>query len=160
MSGDADDGTAKFTAKDSTLITENGDTIYVTNTTAEIYLENNTITNTVGDFLRIEAGKWGKDGANGGAVTLEMNNQKVTGGIIVDSISTLDMKLTNGSSFTGAIDAANQAKEVKLSLSKNSEINLTADTYVDSLENEQADNSNIHGNGYKLYVGGKEVTIK
>lgn len=160
MSGDADEGTAQFTAKDSTLITENGDTIYVTNTTAKIYLENNTITNTVGEFLRIEAGKWGREGSNGGTVTLEMNNQKVTGSIIADSISTLDLTLKNGSSFTGAIDAANQAKEIKLSLSKDSVINLTADSYVDSLENEQADNSNIHGNGYKLYVGGKEVAIK
>ena len=160
MSGDADEGTAQFTAKDSTLITENGDTIYVTNTTAKIYLENNTITNTVGEFLRIEAGKWGREGSNGGTVTLEMNNQKVTGSIIADSISTLDLTLKNGSSFTGAIDAANQAKEIKLFLSKDSVINLTADSYVDSLENEQADNSNIHGNGYKLYVGGKEVVIK
>ncbi len=157
MSGDADEGTASFTAKDSTLITENGDTIFVTNTTAKIYLENNTISNTVGDFLRIEAGKWGKDGSNGGNVTLEMNNQKVEGSVIVDSISTLDIALKNNSTLKGAIDSANQAKEIKLSLSKDSTLELTADSYVDSLENEASDNSNIKGNGYKLYVNGTAV---
>ena len=51
-------------------------------------------------------------------------------------------------------------RKIIIILSKDSVINLTADSYVDSLENEQADNSNIHGNGYKLYVGGKEVAIK
>ena len=34
---------------------------------------------------------------------------------------------------------------------------LTADTYVDSLTNEDASNSNIYLNGYKLYVNGEET---
>lgn len=160
MSGDADEGTASFTAKDSTLITNKGDTIFITNTKATINLENNTITNNDGDFLRIQTGKWGTSGSNGGIVTLNMTNQKVNGNIIVDSISTLTMSMKEKSVLVGSIDSSNQAKNVTLSLSSDSILSLTEDTYLDSLENEVNDNSNIYSNGkYKLYVNGKEVSI-
>ena len=159
MSGDAENGTASFKAKNSTLITNKGDTIFVTNTTATIELENNTITNNDGDFLRIQTGKWGKSGSNGGNVTLNMSNQKVDGNIIVDSISTLEMKLSN-SVFNGSINNENKAKNINLTLSSDSVLSLTQDTYLDSLKNETEDNSNIYSNGeYKLFVDGKEVSI-
>lgn len=72
MSGDADTGTSIFSAKDSTITTNKGDTIFVTNTTATINLENNKIVNNDGDFLRIQTGKWGSSGSNGGDVTLNL----------------------------------------------------------------------------------------
>ena len=160
MSGDADEGNASFTAKNSTITTNKGDTIFVTNTTATINLDNNTIVNKDGDFLRIQTGKWGNSGSNGGNVTLNMTNQKVNGNVIVDSISTLSMSLKNGSVLVGSIDKENQAKKVDLTLSSDSILSLTADTYVDSLTNEDSNNSNIYSNGkYKLYVNGKEVSI-
>ena len=160
MSGDADEGTSSFTAKNSKLITNKGDTIFVTNTKATINLENNTITNNDGDFLRIQTGKWGTSGSNGGVVTLNMTNQKVDGNIIVDSISTLDMSMNGGSVLVGSINNANQAKSITLSLSSDSVLSLTSDTYITSLENEVSDNSNIYSNGqYKLYVDGTEVSI-
>ena len=76
MSGDADEGTASFTAKDSTITTNKGDTIFVTNTKATISLTNNKIINndSTGAFLRIQSGKWGRSGSNGGDVTLNVNN--------------------------------------------------------------------------------------
>ena len=157
MSGDADEGTANFTSKDSNINVLNGDTIYVTNTTAQIYLENNVITNDSGDFLRIEAGAWGNEGSNGGTVTATLSNQKVEGSIIVDSVSTVDLSLENGSVLTGSIDNENQAKEVDLTLSEDSVLVLTDDTYVDSLTNAVSDNSNIYLNGHKLYVNGTET---
>ena len=78
MSGDAATGKAVFTAKNSTITTNKGDSFYVTNTTAEINLENNTIVNNdnTGNFLRIQKDSWGKSGSNGGTVTLNMTNQK------------------------------------------------------------------------------------
>ena len=157
MSGDADEGTANFTAKDSKIDVLNGDTIFVTNTTASIYLENNEITNESGDFLRIQSGAWGTEGSNGGNVTATLSNQKIEGDIIVDSISSLDLTLENGSKYFGAIDTDNQAGSVNLTMSEDSVLVLTADTYVDSLTNEDASNSNIYLNGYKLYVNGEET---
>ena len=155
MSGDAATGKAVFTAKNSTITTNKGDSFYVTNTTAEINLENDTIVNndSTGNFLRIQKDSWGNSGSNGGTVTLNMANQKATGNIVVDSISKLTMNLTSGSSFSGAINSDNTG-EVELTLDSSSEINLTGDTYLKSLTNADATNSNIHTNGYKLYVNG------
>ncbi|MBR3163954.1 hypothetical protein IKF15_01460 [Candidatus Saccharibacteria bacterium] len=155
MSGDAASGKAVFTAKSSTITTNKGDSFYVTNTTAEINLDNNTIVNRddTGNLLRIQTDSWGKSGSNGGTVILNMANQKAAGNIVVDSISKLTMNLTNGSSFTGAINGDN-AGEVELVLDDSSSITLTGDTYVKSLTNADTSNSNIHTNNYKLYVNG------
>ena len=155
MSGDAASGEAVFTSKDSSIITNKGDSFYVTNTTATINLENNNIVNndSTGSFLRIQKDSWGKSGSNGGTVTLNMTNQSATGNIVVDSISTLTMNLKNGSSFKGAINNENTG-EVNLVLDNSSSITLTGDTYIKSLTNTNSTNSNIHLNGYKLYVNG------
>ena len=155
MSGDAASGKAVFTSKNSTITTNKGDSFYVTNTTAEINLENNKIINNdaTGNFLRIQKDSWGKSGSNGGTVTLNLTNQSATGNIVVDSISSLTMSLKNGSTFKGAINSAN-AGTVSLSLDKSSTLTLTGDTYIKSLTNADATNSNINTNGYKLYVNG------
>ena len=159
MSGDADVGTSSFTSKDSKIINNKGDIIFVTNTNTVINLENNEIINndSTGNFLKIGAAKWGNSGSNGGNVTLKMTNQKAEGDITVDKISTLDLSLSNKSVLKTSIDKENQAKQVNLSLSSDSVLVLTNDTYVDSLTNETTDNSNIYLNGHKLYVNGKET---
>lgn len=159
MSGDADEGTASFTAKDSKIETNKGDTIFVTNTTAKVYLENNTIVNNdeTGAFLRVQAGKWGNSGSNGGNVTLNAVNQKIEGDMIIDNISTLTMKLSNSSNYIGTINSDNKAKKLEVSLDKTSTLTLTGDSYIDSLNNEVSDNSNINLNGYTLYVNGTAI---
>lgn len=158
MSGDADEGNASFSSKDSTIKTNKGDTIFVTNTTATISLENNNITNKDGDFLRIQTGKWGNSGSNGGNVTLNMTNQKVDGNIIVDNISTLSMNLTEKTIYKGIINTENTASNLSLKLDKDSVIVLNGDSYINSLENEDSTNMNIYLNKHKLVVNGKEIS--
>jgi len=159
MSGDAAEGKAVFTSKNSTIITNKGDSFYVTNTTAEINLENNKIVNndSTGNFLRIQKDSWGNSGSNGGDVTLNLTNQEANGNIVVDSISKLTMKLSNGSKFKGTINNSNEG-EVSLTLDKSSSITLAGNTYIKSLTNADSSNSNINLNGYKLYVNGVELT--
>ena len=156
MSGDADTGTAEFSSKNSTIITNKGDSIYVTNTKASITLENNEFINndSEGNFLRIQKDSWGNSGSNGGDVTLKLINQKIQGNIVVDSISTLDMNLTNKSSYEGVINNSNSAKNIKITLDKNSKLILTGDSYISELDDEDETYSNIILNGYKLYIGG------
>ena len=159
MSGDAANGEAVFTSNSSTITTNKGDSFYVTNTTATINLENNKIVNndSTGNFLRIQKDSWGNSGSNGGTVTLNLTNQEANGNIVVDSISKLTMKLSNGSSFKGTINSANEG-EISLTLDKTSTITLTGNTYIKSLTNADSTNSNINLNGYKLYVNGVELT--
>ena len=159
MSGDADVGTSSFTAKDSKIVNNKGDVIFVTNTNTVIELENNEITNNdnTGAFLRVGAAKWGTSGSNGGTVTLNAKNQKISGDIIVDNISTLDLSLKNGSSYIGKINSEKTAKKISISLDSTSTLTLTGDSYVSSLEDADSTYSNINFNGYKLYVNGTAI---
>lgn len=159
MSGDADTGISKFTAANSNITTNNGDTFYITNTTATINLENNQIINndSSGNFLRAQSDSWGETNSNGGKVNLIMTNQKAQGNIVIDSISTLNMTLKSNSYYEGIINSKNEAKEINLTLSKNSQLKLTGNSYITSLDNADTSNSNINFNGYKLYINGTAV---
>ncbi len=158
-SGDADTGSASFTATGCTITTNNGDSFYVTNTTAQITLTNNVIINndSSANFLRIQKDSWGSEGSNGGDVTLLMSNQSVEGNIVVDSISALKMTLQNGSSYTGAINTANSASALEIILDSESTLTLTADSYVTALTDADASYSNINFNGFTLYVNGQAI---
>lgn len=158
MSGDAKEGGSSFTAKNSMITTNKGDSFYVTNTTATINLENNTIVNndTTGYFLRAQKDSWGNSGSNGGVVALNLTNQEVNGNIYIDSISTLTMNMTK-SSFTGAINTDNTAKSITLKLDSTSKIKLTENSYVTALEDDDTTYSNIDFNGFKLYVNGEAI---
>lgn len=159
LSGDAETGNSSFTAKNSKITTNNGDSFYITNTISTIDLNNNTIINNDknGNFLRVKADSWGTKGSNGGDVTLILNNQKAIGNIVVDDISTLDMSMKTNSYYEGMINSDNTAKSLTLKLDKTSTIKLTGDSYITSLNNDVKDNSNINFNGYKLYVNGKAI---
>lgn len=158
MSDDAANGNSEFTAKNSKIITNKGDSFYVTNTTAIINLTNNTIVNndTEGNFLRIKSDFWENSGSNDGEVTLNLSSQKVSGNIVVDSISTLDITMNN-SYFRRIINKENNAKKINLKIDKNSTIKLIGDSYVTSFTNDDSTNSNIDFNEYKLYVNGTAI---
>lgn len=159
MSGDADVGTASFKAKDSKIINNKGDVIFVTNTSTTIDLENNEIVNNDvdGAFMRISAAKWGTSGSNGGNVKLTANTQELKGNVLVDNISTLDFSLKNGSSYEGKINNENSAKKISITLDSSSTLTLTGDCYITDLYNDVSDNSNINLNGYNLYVNGTAI---
>ncbi len=160
QSGDAATGTASFTAKNSKITTEVGDSFYVTNTSAVITLENNTIVNNdkTGNFLRIQKDSWGQSGSNGGTVTLSFKNQKAAGNIVVDSISSLDFTLSSGSYFEGAVNADNTAKTLSITVDASSKIKLTGNWYLTSFTDADSTYSNIDFGSYNIYVNG--VAIK
>ena len=158
FSGDAENGIARLKAENNTLTTHaTGAFLYVNNTTAEVDLSNNAISmpNTSTLVKAAADSRWGKTGENGGHLTLRTSNQELSGNIMADSISTIALDMTNGSSLVGAVNTDNTAKEVTVKLSKDSNWILTGDSYVKSLSNEDTTGSNIQLNGYKLVVAGK-----
>ena len=158
FSGDAESGIARLKAENNTLTTHaTGAFLYVNNTTAEVDLSNNVISmpNTSTLVKAAADSRWGKTGENGGHLTLRTSNQELSGNIMADSISTIALDMTNGSSLVGAVNTDNAAKEVTVKLSKDSNWILTGDSYVKSLSNEDTTGSNIQLNGYKLVVADK-----
>ncbi|MBQ7594204.1 MAG: putative Ig domain-containing protein [Synergistaceae bacterium] len=157
MSGDASDGNSSFTMTGGSLANANGDIFCITNTTCTITLNGASITNndSSGNFLRAEAQNWGNSGKNGGKVTLNASGQKITGNIIVDSISSLAMTLSNSSSFNGAINTSGQTGTVSVTLDSSSSWKLTANSYVSSFTKNSG---KLYANGYTLYVNGTAYT--
>ncbi|MGI5888427.1 MAG: hypothetical protein ACOX6J_03500 [Oscillospiraceae bacterium] len=155
MSGDAAEGEATFTMNGGTFTNLNGDMFFVTNTTATINLTNVTFTGADGNFLTISAAGWGNSGSNGGDVTLNASDQVIEGDMYIDSISSLILNLSDGSSFTGAINTDGQEGDVTVTLDGGSVWTLTGDSYITSLD---VVDGTIDLNGYTLYVNGVEYT--
>jgi hypothetical protein len=131
----------------------------VTNTTTTINLSDVDLT-LANDVLLRDTGNsssrgWGTEGANGGKVTMTTDNQKLTGQIIVDKISTLNLSMKNGTTYTGAINQDGAAGDVTVTLDDSSTWTLTADSYVTTFN---GDVSQINANGHTLYVNGTAVT--
>ncbi len=156
MSGDASVGLATFTMTGGSLTNKNGDIFFVNNTATTITLENVEIINqdSNGVFLRAAAAGWGTEGSNGGKVNLYLKKQAQTGDIVVDKVSALNLYLSEGTTYTGTINAANEG-EVYVENEKGSTWVLTGDSYITCLTCE-ADAIDL--NGHKLYVGGTEYT--
>lgn len=152
MSGDADVGTSSFTMNGGSLINKNGDIFFVNNTTTVITLKDVDFDNRGdGVFLRAAAAGWGKEGSNGGKVILNASSQVIEGDMLVDSISVLDLTLADGSSLIGAINPDGEEGAISVVLTGGSTWTLTADSYIDSIDD--ADGT-VDYNGYTLYVGG------
>ncbi len=159
MSGDADVGTSSFSMTGGSLLSNNGDMFYVTNTDCNIYLSGVTVTNKDSDaYLLNICGNsashgWGTAGKNGADVTFVADGQTLDGNISVDTISTLNMTLKNGSTFTGTVNIRDNA-EGGSAVSDNAVItveegcvwNLTGNCTVTSVTN----NGTINFNGYTI----------
>lgn len=160
MSGDAEEGTSVFTMQGGSLTSLNGDMFYVTNTDSIINLENVVLNPVDGTYLLLVAGNsssrgWGTEGANGGIAEFNLINQEAVGDVMVDSISELTMNLSEGTSYTGAINSdGTTAGSITLSIDDSSSWTLTADSYVTAFE---GDISQVNLNGYTLYVNGESV---
>lgn len=157
MSGDAQVGTSSFSMTGGSLVSKNGDMFYVTNTSSVITLSGVDLTLADGTYLLRVSGNsnsrgWGTAGANGGNVSFNLSGQTISGNIYVDSISMLDMKLSNSSSFTGAVNTdGTTASALSVTLDSSSTWTLTADSYV-TIFNGSLDN--VVTNGHTLYVNG------
>ena len=158
MSGDAEEGKASFSMDGGTLTNKNGDILFVNNTVANVAFTGVDITNEDKDgvLMRVAAAGWGKEGSNGGHVTLKLRNEQVTGDIVVDKISEANIYLAKKTAYTGAINNANEGS-VYVELKKGSTWKLTGDSYVKGLTCEEGA---IDLNGHKLVVDGKEYDGK
>lgn len=150
-SGDASVGTSVFTMNGGEMTCRSGAMFYCTNTDSVINLSNTALNlSEDGSLLIVSAGRWGKEGRNGGDCVLNAENQVLEGTVTVDSISSLALNLTD-SSFSGAISADGQ---VRVTLNGNSTWTLTGDSNISAFEGDLA---SVTANGYHLYINGEAV---
>ena len=159
MSGDADVGTSTFSMTGGSLTARNGDMFYVTNTHCVLTLSGVTIENQDAEaaLLRVVGNSashgWGSAGSNGAQVEFTAEDQSLEGEIVVDTISTLNLTLTGGSSFTGTINIIDNAQggaavsdNAVVTVESGCTWTLTGDCTITSLTN----NGTINYNGYTI----------
>ena len=169
MSGDAKVGTSSFSMTGGSLTGRNGDLFYITNTHSVINLSGVQLTNEdAGANLFTITGNsashgWGTAGSNGAQVELTADGQTLNGKIVVDSISTLNMTLQNGSSFTGSINIVDNAEggtavenNAVVTIGSGCTWTLTGDCTLTSLTN----NGTINFNGYTITLADGTVLSK
>ncbi|MCD8049300.1 MAG: S-layer homology domain-containing protein [Clostridia bacterium] len=159
MSGDAEVGTSVFSMTGGSLTGNNGDMFYVTNTHCIMTLSGVDITNLdeEGYLLRVVGNSasrgWGSAGSNGAQVELTCDAQTLDGDIIVDSISTLSLVLTNGSEIIGTINIVDNEQggtavdnNIVLTIDAGCTLTLTGNCTLTSIVN----NGTINFNGYTI----------
>lgn len=183
-SGDAEattGSTATFTAKNSTLSSaiQSGSMFYLTNTSANITLQNTEL-----DFDSFQAtlitacgndsNNWGQAGSNGATVKVKAINQTLEGDIVADTISSINLTLTKGSTWTGSAiiqdnDSATTTTEspISITVGKKSSWIVTGDCTVSNLtvknggtiKDSDGQTVTIVANGKTVVEGTGNVTI-
>ena len=169
FSGDAGIGMAKFTANDSKLTNQSsGPMFYVTNTTAEASLKNTQLVQAGGSktLVQVTSDRWGVAEQNGGNFTLNAENQLLEGAVLANKISQVTLNLDDGAVFSGSANPDNQADSMVVNLKSGATWELTEDSYVTTLVDEDGSFSNIKSNGHNIYYsraennfGGKTIKL-
>ncbi len=142
MSGDSEEGTSVFNMRGGSIESGNGGIFYTTNTASIFTLENVDIhASEDSEFLlrctgNANARGWGKTGSNGAQCVFTGIQQELNGDIIWDSVSTLQVYLTEGSCLTGAVvqDPTYEGEGTsELMIDESSEWIVTADSSVSAL---------------------------
>jgi hypothetical protein len=152
FSGDAGNGTASFTAKNSELTNlSDGPMFYITNTKALASLENTALNSKGTTLIQVTSDHWGRTNANGGNFTFEAKNQQLQGDILANSLSDIYVKLNDGTSWTGAFNKDHEAHTADITLATDACWELTADSYVNVINDAAIDFNNIKSHGYSIY---------
>lgn len=172
MSGDSEVGNSTFSMTGGSLTSQNGGLFYTTNTESTFYISDVTLNNSDSDDFLLKctgnsnARGWGTAGANGADCKFTADTQTMEGSIIWDSISTLEVSLTNDSVWTGAFvqDESNAGNGgdgyANLSVDSSSTWLVTGDSTLSSLscagtiQDTKGNTVTIQGTDGTVYVEG------
>lgn len=137
----------RFSMSGGSLTSRSGDIFHVTDAVCTIELKNVTVNNEgEGALLRVVS----EDESRAASVSLTAQKQKLSGNILVDSTSALQLELTDGSRYTGAVQRTDQRTEtsgdITVHVSRGCTWSLTGNSVVDTLDNE----GTIQYNGYSI----------
>lgn len=166
-SGDAESTigeAATFQAVDSKLSSaiQSDSTFYLTNTSADVVLKNTEL-DFASSAARLlyaagnDANNWGQAGSNGATVKFTGIGQQLAGDVVADTISSVDLHLTEGTTWAGAASIEQNAADstsdapMTVNIDGSSQWTVTADSTVSSL--------NVAEGAKVVDADGKTVTI-
>lgn len=170
-SGDADASTqqtARFQTYNSTLKSaiQDGSFFYFTNTNANVVLSKTTLDydSSSNSLINVSGNSgtknWGTVGDNGATVSFTARDQKLSGDISVDSISSLDFYILDSSEYSGATfistnGNANSQAETKSPLT----VNISSDSTWVVTDDCTVSNLNAEDGAKIVDNNGKTVSI-
>lgn len=145
-----------FASNLGSIIAGKGALFFVTNTEAVVTLFNTKLIPSITSNILVNAckGKWGKEGENGGKLTLKGRHQTLKGDILCDELSYVNLNLKDYTYFTGIINERNRG-HVSINLDSTSVWTVTGNSYIDYIESENEELNNIIDNGYSIYYNAK-----
>lgn len=166
-SGDAESTTgeaATFQAVDSKLSSaiQSDSIFYLTNTSADVVLKNTEL-DFASSAARLlyaagnDANNWGQAGSNGATVKFTGIGQQLADDVVADTISSVDLHLTEGTTWAGAASIEQNAAgstshaPMTVNIDGSSQWTVTADSTVSSL--------NVAEGAKVVDADGKTVTI-
>lgn len=135
---------------------------YLTNTTADVLVQNTTLDfdSDAADLIYAagnDANNWGTAGSNGATVSFTARDEEMSGDVVADTISSVDLYLLDNSTWTGAASIEENANgstseaPITVNVESGSTWVVTADSTVSSL--------NVEDGGKVVDTDGKTVTI-
>ena len=168
MSGDADTSTgdaALFQAVDSSLTSaiEEGAFFYITNTNVNVLLSNTEINydDSKANLITIagnDANSWGSAGSNGATSNFTLLDEEVKGNIEVDTISSLNFYVLEGSTYTGATSITENTDATE-TVDNNLTINVDESSTWIVTGDSTVNNLNVANGGQIVDEDGKSVNI-
>ena len=168
MSGDSEEGNSTFEMSGGSLKAGNGGMFYTTNTESTFILRDVNLEYAQENpfFLKCTGNSnergWGISGSNGADCSFTAISQDMQGDVIWDSISNLDLYMTEGSTFAGAVvqDETNAGSGgngyCNVYISEDSIWTVTGDSTVTCLYNE---GTIADENGNSLTIQGTDGTV-
>lgn len=133
MSGDAGIGVSVLRSQSSKISAATGPSFFVTNTHSEIYLTNTELENN-GCIAECGVDRWGREGSNGGHLTITASKQNLEGSFKANAISTMTVILESDANLKGCLNAENTAGEMNLVINSNSRLTLVSDCHLNSIQ--------------------------
>lgn len=147
FSGDAEGQHGVFTMTGGELSVAQGAAFYVNNTRATVTLKGVKLAAGSGKLVEAAAGRWGRQGANGGHAEIVAYAQTLQGDLTADAISSLSLSLAGKSVLNGAIQNG------ALTLDASSTWQVTGDSVLTTLTvagNNAAGLVRIEGHGHSV----------
>lgn len=172
FSGDSEIGESSFIMNGGSIRSYEGAVFYTTNTRAEFIVKHVTIENydNGNTLFRASGDRWGQEGRNGSDADFTLTDTNAAGNILCDAISSVKIYLKGAAFWTGTANSDKTAGFISLSLGKEAKWNLTADSYLTELRDDDKTLANINSNGFNIYydgnnsmndwIGGKEMELK
>jgi hypothetical protein len=149
---DSKNGITKLAFTGCSVINPLGAAFYVNNTDTQIDLNGDCEVDA--KYLLYTSNITKKAGTTEANVTVNLNNQEITGDVYMDDLTRLQFNINKGSKYEGSLNPGLESTKLDVYLSDDATLELTGDCYVAEFVIDDTENINLQNiidNGHTIY---------